>query len=189
MDSYRIVVADSSEGSRKLICKLLNKKGYKTYQATDGAGAIRISRSIFPELVIMDTNLWGINAYEAARIIEEDKLSTVIFATSNPTSAFYEKLKNMNIFAYVVKPIYPEQLYQMVEFSIMNASKIHLLSKKIEKLENTLESRKKIDRAKGLLMKALKITEDEAYKLLRKKSMDDCVSMNVIAEKIIKKYR
>ncbi|MCT4620504.1 MAG: ANTAR domain-containing protein [Marinisporobacter sp.] len=187
MDSYRIVVADSSESSRKFICKILNKKGYKTYQATDGAGVIRISRKIFPNLVMIDTNLWGMNAYEAARIIEEDRLSTVLFVTSNPTNTFYEKLKNMHIFAYVMKPILTDQLYQMVEFSIMNANKIKLLSEKIEKLENTLEGRKKIDRAKGLLMKNLGISEDKAYKLLRKKSMDACVSMDQMAEKIIKK--
>ncbi|QZY53999.1 ANTAR domain-containing response regulator [Crassaminicella profunda] len=188
MDSYRIVVADSSESSRKLICKLLNKKGYKTYQATDGAGAIRISRSVFPKLLIMDTNLWGMNAYEAARIIEEDQLSTVLFVTSNPTNSFYQKLKNMNVFAYVMKPIHPDQLYQMVEFSIMNGSKMHQLSKKIEKLESTLENRKKIDRAKGLLIEHLRISEEEAYKLLRRKSMDACISMDQMAEKIIKKY-
>ncbi|MCT4605927.1 MAG: ANTAR domain-containing protein [Marinisporobacter sp.] len=188
MDSYRIVVADSSEGSRKVICKILNQKGYRTYEATDGAGVIRISRKIYPNLVIIDTNLWGMNAYEAARIIEEDQLSTVLFVTSNPTSTFYEKLKNMHIFAYVMKPIHPDQLYQMVEFSIMNANKINLLSKRIEKLENTLEGRKKIDRAKGFLMKDLGISEEEAYKLLRKRSMNACISIDEMAEKVIQKY-
>ncbi|QEK12915.1 ANTAR domain-containing protein [Crassaminicella thermophila] len=189
MDEYRVVVADSSESSRKQICRLLNKKGYKIYEATDGAGAIRISRSIFPDLVIMDMNLWGINAYEAARIIEEDRLSTVLFITSNPNKTFYEKLENMNVFAYIMKPIKADQLYQMIKFAIMNSNKIKLLSKKIEKLENTLQSRKKVDRAKGFLMEKLGISEEEAYKLLRRKSMDACIAIDKMAEKIIEQYK
>jgi response regulator NasT len=188
MNNYNIVVADSSETSRKKVCGLLAKKGYRTYQATDGAGALRIARSIFPDLVIMDINLWGINAFEVASIIEEDKLSTVVFITGSPNSDFYEKLRTMNIFAYINRPINPDQLYQIVEFSIINSNKISLLEEKVEKLESTLEARKKIDRAKGILIEKLKITENEAYKLLRKKSMDSCVSMEKIAEEIIKKY-
>lgn len=188
MNNIRIVVADSNDKSRKMLCELLIKKGYKTFQAADGAGVIRICRSIFPELVIMDNNLLGINAHKATEIIEEDKLSSVIFTVTSPNITFYEKLKNRNIFAYITKPINTDQLYQMVEFSISNSNKIRLLEKKIEKLENTLESRKKVDRAKGIVMEKLNITENEAFKWLRKKSMDKCVSMDKIAEKVIEKY-
>ncbi|TCO69057.1 ANTAR domain-containing response regulator [Marinisporobacter balticus] len=189
MELYRIVVAESSETYRNQVCKLLNQRGYKTYHATDSAGAIRISRSIYPDIVIMDVNLWGMKAYEAARIIEEDKLSTVIFIISNPTDTFYQKLRNMNVFAYIMKPMHADQLYRTVEFSIMNAQKIKSLSNKIEKLENTLENRKKVDKAKGLLMENLKFSENEAYKWLRKKSMNTCISIDKMAEKIIEKYR
>lgn len=185
MDKYSILVADSSEMYRKKVCDLLIKKGYKIFQATNGAGAIRMSRSVFPNLVLMDMNIWGMPSYEAARIIEDDKLSNVVFITNNLNQSFYEKLKGMNIFAYIKKPINPEQFYQVVEFSIMNSNKINSLIKKVKKLENTLESRKKLDRAKGILMEKLNITEDEAYKILRRKSMDACISMSEMAEKII----
>jgi len=186
MNNYSVVVADSSETSRKMICNLLAKKGYRIYQATDGAGAIRIARKIFPNLVIIDENIWGIKAYDAACIIEEDKLSTVIFITSSPNLNFYEKLKRMNVFAYINRPINADQLYQIVEFTLMNSSKISNLEKKVKKLEDTIADRKKIDRAKRLLMEKKHITEDEAYKLLRKKSMDECISLGKIAEKILK---
>lgn len=188
MNKYSVLVADSSETSRKKICDLLLKKGYKIFQATDVAGAIRLSRRVYPNLAIIDANLWGMSAYEAALIIEEDRLSNVIFITNNPNQAFYEKLKRMNIFAYIMKPINPDQFYQMVEFSIMNSNKINFLTEKVRKLEETLESRKKIDRAKGLLMQKLNITEDKAYKMLRRKSMDACIPMSEMAEKIINKY-
>ncbi|WP_432401453.1 ANTAR domain-containing response regulator [Wukongibacter sp. M2B1] len=188
MNNFNIVVADSGETSRKMICKLLVKKGYKIYQATDGAGVIRIARRIYPDLVIIDENIWGIKSYEAASIIEEDKLSTVIFITNNPSLSFYERLKTMNVFAYINKPINPDQLYQIVEFSIMNSSRIKKLKKKVKKLEDTITDRKNIDRAKHILMKKHGVSEDEAYKMLRKKSMDECISMGKVAEKVIAKY-
>ncbi|MFT9493625.1 ANTAR domain-containing response regulator [Anaerosolibacter sp.] len=185
MNSYSILVADSSETSRKKLCELLTMKGYKLFQATDGAGAIRIARSIFPDLVIMDVNLWGIQAYEAGRVIEEDRLSTVVFITNHANKVFYEKLQAMNVYAYIMKPIQQEQLHQTVEFTIRNARKIRSLEKKVAILEHSLESRKKIDRAKGILMEKFKIPEDEAYNILRKQSMDHCISMDKMAEKII----
>lgn len=188
MDNYSILVADSDRKQRETISELLKRRGCKVYQAADSGEVLRITRSMFPHLVIMDINLIGMNSYKTARIIEEDKVSSVIFITNNLDSAFYEKIKNMNIFAYVIKPITPEQLYQTVEFSINNISKVKDLQKKIEDLETTLENRKKIDRAKGIVMTRLKISEDDAYKYLRKKSMDHCVPIEKVAEKVIEKY-
>jgi len=189
MKAYRIVVADSSESSREKICNMLNRKGCKTFQATDGAGAIRISRSAKPDLVILDMNLWGMNAYEVAGIIEGDRLSTVVFATNRPDSDLYGYLKRMTLYAYILKPFNQEQVYQIVEFAIMNSNRIHSLSDKIQNLEQTLESRKKIDKAKGLIMEEFSLNENEAYQYLRKKSMDLSIPMDKMAENIIKAYR
>ncbi len=186
MNNYSVLVADSGETSRKHIYSLLMKRGYKLYQATDGAGTIRIARSINPDLIIMDIDLWGCNAHEVARIIEEDRLSTVLFITNSVNKINNEMLKQMNIYAYLLKPINQEQLYQMVEFSIFNSKKISSLSKKIEKLESSLEGRKKVDKAKGILMDKLKVTENEAYMILRRRSMDKCKSMEEVADEIIK---
>jgi response regulator NasT len=185
MNRTSIIVADSGETSRKIISDLLTKRGYKVYQASDGAGAIRIARIARPDLILMDVNLWGINAYEAARIIEEDGLSTVVFITSKPDREFIEKLKAMKFFAYISKPVNTAQLYQIIEFSLANSIKIKSLEEKVEKLESTLASRKKIERAKGILMEKLKLSEEEAYNYLRKKSMDKCISMERIAQAII----
>lgn len=188
MNNYKIVVADSDNKNRDIICNMLKKKGYTVYQASDSGSALRISRSIVPHLVIIDMYLLGLNAFKTARIIEEDKVSSVIFITNNLDSSFYDRLKTMNIFAYISKPLNSEQLYQTVEFSINNINKLNDLKGKIEHLETTLKNRKKLDKAKGIIMKRLNISEDEAYGFLRKKSMDMCISIDVLAEKIIKKY-
>lgn len=188
MDNYKILVADSDRKNGEMMCALLIARGYKVNQAHDSGETLRISRSLFPDLVLLDMNLLGTNAYGIARILEEDKVSNVIFITSKVDSQFYEQLKNMNIFAYVTKPINPEQLYQAVEFSLNNVMRVNDLQLKITNLEIELKNRKLIDKAKGIVMKRLKLSEDEAYKYLRKRSMDLSVSMNRLAIKIIEKY-
>ncbi len=188
MHTYKIVVADSDAKSRDKICSMLKTKGYLVYQASDSGGALRMSKSIFPHLVIMDINLTGLNAYKTARIIEDDKISSVVFITASVDSSFYEKLNTMNIYGYINKPVVMEQLFQMVEFSINNINKMNELREKIDHLETALKNRKKLDKAKGIIMKRMKVSEEEAYGFLRKKSMDMCVSIDVIVDSILKKY-
>ena len=188
MKDSTIMVAESNESNREKICEYIRKKGYKIYQASDGAGALRIARTVRPTITIIDTNLWGMNAFEVGNIIEKDRLSTVIFMTKNLNQDFYEHLNKMNLYVYILKPIRLEQLLATIEFAIMNFRKISLLNDKIEKLEITLEGKKKIDIAKGLLIEKLKMTEKEAYQAIRKKSMDLCMTMDKVAEQIINKY-
>jgi len=138
-----------------------------------------------PHLVLVDINLWGIGAYELARIIEKDNLSTVIFITNNPNVDFKEVLSKMKIFAYITKPLNPSYFYQIIEFSIRNIKKVTVLEAKVEKLEKTLTARKKVERAKGILIEKMNISEEEAYQFLRRKSMDKCSTMEIIAEEII----
>ncbi|WP_066497671.1 ANTAR domain-containing response regulator [Abyssisolibacter fermentans] len=188
MENYIIVVGDSNEKHRLSIVQLLNKKGYKVYEASDGGGVLRLARAIRPKLIILDVNIWGMNAFDVARIVESDNLSTIVFMTDKRDKYFYEKLKKYKLFAYLSKPINPYQINHLIEFVIMNSNKMNSLYEKVEKLESTLSARKKIDKAKGLLMQKMNFTEDEAFKFLRKRSMDMCISMEKVAIDIIKKY-
>ncbi|ARE88199.1 ANTAR domain-containing response regulator [Clostridium formicaceticum] len=181
-------MADSGETSRKWIYTALMKKGYKVYEASDAAGTLRICRSIFPKLVLIDTGIWGMSPHKLAGIIEGDGLSTVLFITSKPDDFFHEQLKKMKVCAYISKPVNAPQLYQMIEFILTSVEKINFLEKQVEKLESSLAGRKKIDRAKGILMEKLKMSENDAYKLLRKKSMDACTPIEKMAETIISEY-
>ncbi|WP_026894783.1 ANTAR domain-containing response regulator [Clostridiisalibacter paucivorans] len=188
MRQYSVVVADSNQSSRKNISNLLMQRGLKTYQATDGGSVLRLVRTSSIDLAIIDVNLLGMNPFEVGDIIEDENLSTVVFMTNNPNVDLFEHMKTMKVYAYITKPVNPNELYHIVEFAIESASKIDDLERKVKRLEDKLEGRKKVDRAKGILMDRLKVQEDDAYKILRKKSMDQCVSIEIIAQKIIEKY-
>jgi response regulator NasT len=182
-----VLIAASSQTSRSIINDILVKRGYKTYQASDGSGAMRIARSIRPALVLMDVNLWGTDVFETGSLIERERLSTVVFLTAKPNREFYEKLKNMKVYAYITKPVNPVQLIQIVEFSLVNSDRIITLEKRVEKLENSLSARKNIERAKGILMDRLEISEHDAYAYMRKLSMDEGVPLEKAAQRILEK--
>lgn len=173
MSKRRILISDSSEYIRNNIKNLLLKRGYQVYEATNDSETLRLARSIYPELVILDLNLWGMNSFKVGKIIEEDNVSTVIYMTSNVDKSFLNHIKNMKIYAYIKKPIISENLYQTIEFALINSNKINKLEKKIDVLE-----------AKTILMKNFNISENEAYNRIRKESMDRCISIEKLSKEI-----
>lgn len=188
MSKKSILVAHSRLDIRKKICCVLTKKGYITYQASDGLSTLRTTRSIRPTLVLIDKNIKGMSCYNVAKTIEDNDLSTILFIVKNPDDYFFKKLSNFNLYAYVLKPIQKSQLERAIDFSIKMASSIYKLRKKINNLEITLEKREIINHSKGILMKEYQINESEAYEKLRKLSMDSCSNLVDISKKIIKKY-
>lgn len=187
MKQESILVAHPDKNSRIKICKLLSKKGYITYQATNSSDTLRLVRSFLPDLVLLDTNLPGMHSYKVGKIIEKDNLSSVIFIIDRIDSTFKKNIENMNIYAYILKPIRSSSLYQTVDFALNNMKRIGNLESKILDLEYKIKMKKNINQAKLKLMKELSISEDEAYRSLRNKSMNQSKKMIDIANEILKK--
>lgn len=187
MSKGRILICDSSEYIRTNIKKLLLKRSFQVYEATNGLEALRLARSIYPELVIIDLNLWGMNSIEVGKIIEKDNISTVIYMTSKVDAVFLNEIEKMKLYAYIKKTIIGENLYQIIDFALINSNKINNLKRKVNDLEIEINSRKNIDKAKRMLMKKLNITEEESYSIIRRESMNRCISIEKVAQEIIKK--
>jgi len=187
MSKGRILICDSSEYIRTNIKNLLLKRSFQVYEATNGLEALRLARSIYPELVIIDLNLWGMNSIEVGKIIEKDNISTVIYMTSKVDAVFLNEIEKMKLYAYIKKPIIGENLYQIIDFALINSNKINNLKRKVNDLEIEINSRKNIDKAKRMLMKKLNITEEESYSIIRRESMNRCISIEKVAQEIIKK--
>lgn len=187
MSKGRILICDSSEYIRTNIKKLLLKRSFQVYEATNGLEALRLARSIYPELVILDLNLWGMNSIEVGKIIEKDNISTVIYMTSKVDAVFLNEIEKMKLYAYIKKPIIGENLYQIIDFALINSNKINNLKRKVNDLEIEINSRKNIDKAKRMLIKKLNITEEESYSIIRRESMNRCISIEKVAQEIIEK--
>jgi len=166
--------------------QILQREGYAVVGvARDGGQALRLIHTLQPDLVILDSELTGTGALEVARFINEEQVAPIIMLASFWHRNIINKARDFPVFAYLVKPIQETTLLPAVEAALANYEKIMRLEKELNKLKETLAARKVIERAKGILMETLGLTEAEAYRRIQKQSMDRCVPMRAIAEAII----
>ena len=139
-----------------------------------------------PDLVLMDVKMPLLDGIKASKIIINEGLSdSVLLVTAYSNGEYIEQAKDAGVMGYLVKPIEEKCLLPAVEIAIAKGKEIKRIRDDAEKIKKSLESRKVIERAKGLLMKKYKITEEEAYNGIRKLSMNKRCSMEKIADAII----
>ncbi|HHY46867.1 MAG TPA: ANTAR domain-containing protein [Firmicutes bacterium] len=186
MPKREVFVADANAQSRRRLKRLLTEAGYAVAgEAQDAPGALRAIRALMPDVAIVDVDLPGLGGLEVVKILEEDRLCPAVLVASQMTWEMVEKARESMVLACLIKPISAQDLVPTIEFAIANYERAIKLEEKIRQLEERLDTRKVVERAKGYLMKSLGISEAEAYRLIQKRSMDKGVSMRQIAEAIL----
>lgn len=186
MGDQRVIVVDSDATWRKNIKSMLAKMGYWVIgEAEDGVTGLKLVRARQPDLVIVEAFLPGMDGHEIARIIHEDKLAPVVLIASSTQQNVLEKAKNAKVFAFLMKPELEYNLIPAVELALTNYQEIVRLENQVKELKETLETRKIIERAKGILMETMGVSETEAFKRIQKQSMNKRISMRAVAEAII----
>lgn len=186
MAEQRIVLVDSDDGYRKNLKSILTKLGYWVVgEAADGLSALKMIRSRQPDLLVIEAVLQGMNGLEVAKILHEDKLAPVLVITSKYTQAMLEKAKEARVGSLLLKPVEETMLMSAIELTLANYKEIVKLENKIEELKETLESRKLVEKAKGILMETMGLSENEAFKRMQKQSMNKRISMRQVAEAVI----
>jgi len=186
MAEQRIVLVDSDSGWRKNLKSILTKLGYWVVGETgDGLNALKMIRSRQPELVIIDSAVAGMDGFEVAKIIHEDKLAPVIVLTSSHSQANIEKAKESRVSALLVKPVDEMSILPAIELALANYGEIIKLESKVKELKEVLETRKILERAKGILMETLGLSEAEAFRRMQKQSMNKRISIRQVAEAVI----
>lgn len=182
----RIFIASADPSSRQNLKHMLEREGYLIIgDASDGSQALRMIRTLQPGLVILDSELQGTSALEVARIIEEDRVAPIVLLATSWQRNLLNQMRELPIFAYIIKPFQENTLLPAVEAAIANYQRVCHLQEEISRLKETLAARKIIERAKGILMDAMGLTEAEAYRRIQRESMDRCLPMKRIAEAII----
>jgi len=155
-------------------------------EADDGNAAIRMVRATTPDLIIADADLPGLGGLDIAKITYEDNVAPSVVLLNNWQLEHIEKKEAEPwMLAWLIKPVTDTNLITSIGVALRNYKRIQELEKEIAQLKETIETRKLIDRAKGILMETKNISEGEAYKLLRRQSMNKCISMGKVAEAII----
>lgn len=186
MAENRIVLVDHDATWRKNIKAILTRSGYWVIgEAGDGLSALKLIRSRQPDLLITAAELPGMDGLEVARIVHEDKLAPVIVLASAQSPGLLEKAKDARVAALLIKPVDEVSLLPAIEISLVNYQEIIKLERQIKELQEALETRKLVERAKGILMETLGISEAEAFRRIQKQSMNKRISMRQVAEAII----
>lgn len=185
----KIFIGSKDRGLRKRLKTILQQQGHLIIgEAEDGTASLRIIRRVLPDLVILDKDLPGVSGMELTKIIEEDKIAPVLLLTPNWEQELFEKSKDSWVFAFLVKPIQEGHLLSTASFVIHTFQKMLKLERQVDELKETLETRKQVERAKGILMKNMGLSEAEAYRRMQQQSMDQCLPMKQIAEAVILTY-
>ena len=182
----RVLVIDDHPLSRTFLVRVLREKGFEMAgEGTSGKGALRLAKETAPDVILMAVGLADMDGVRAAQAIMEESPLPVILLTSHYDAETIERTKGAGVMAYLIKPLREEELLPTVELAISRFAEFVSLRRENEDLKKTLEARKAIERAKGILMQRQGLSEAEAFALIQKKSMDTRKSMAEIAHAIV----
>jgi response regulator NasT len=183
-DKFRIVVAEDETLIRMDLVEMLTESGYEVIgQGVNGQEAIELTHTHKPDLVILDVKMPVLDGISAAEKIIN--LCPVLMLTAFSQKELVERARDTGVMAYVVKPFTINDLLPAIEISISRYRQMKSLEAEVADLYERLETRKILDRAKGILMKALDITEPDAFSWIQKTAMDRRISMREVAQGII----
>ncbi len=186
MTQARILLVEDESILRMDLKEMLIEAGYEIAgEAGDGEKAIELAHTTNPDLIIMDVKMPGMNGLKASKIITRSINVPVLILTAYSQRDLIEEAKHANIIGYLVKPIRESNLIPSIEIALSQAERFSTLKRDIHALEKKLQSRKTIEKAKGILMKRDHITEEQAYHTLRRKSMNEGIPIEIIAQEIL----
>lgn len=186
MQPLRIVIADNESIIRMDLKELLEEAGHTVVgEAADGVKAIELTRRHRPDLVVMDIKMPEMDGITAAKIISNEKIAPVLLLTAFSQKEIVEKAKDSGVLAYLVKPVKEANLFPAIEIALSRFQEFAELERELEEVKNSLETRKLLDRAKGILMDAYNLSESEAYRRIQQYSMSKRKSIREVAEAIV----
>ena len=180
----RILVAEDEALIRLDLVEMLTEAGYEVVaQATNGVEAIALAKEFKPDLAILDVKMPILDGISAAEKIIA--ISPVLMLTAFSQRDLVERARDAGAMAYVVKPFSISDLTPAIEIAISRHRQLKALEAEVANLYDRLETRKLIDRAKGILMQALNLSEPESFTWIQRAAMDRRISMKEVAQAVI----
>jgi len=186
MDRTRIIIADDESIVRTDLKEMLTNLGYLVVgEVGDGRSAVNLARELKPDVVIMDIKMPDMDGIEAAKILTEEQIAPVILLTAFGQKELVDRAKEAGVVGYLVKPFREADLAPAIEIAASRFNEFRVVQQEVEDLQNALETRKVVDRAKGILMDTQKMSEQDAFRKIQKMSMNTRKPMKDVAEAII----
>lgn len=186
MKRLRVVVAEDEALIRLDLKEMLEEAGHMVVgEAGDGMFAVELAAKIKPDLVIADIKMPIMDGLEAAEKIIEQEICPVLILTAYSEKELVERASRAGVMSYLVKPFKKGDLLPTIEVAMARYEEVKDLEGKVKELEEGFETRKLVDRAKGILMDTQGLTEAQAFRRIQKLSMDKRIPMKEVAKTII----
>jgi AmiR/NasT family two-component response regulator len=184
---FKLLVVEPDEAARIKICTWLSQEGYSVFECRDAYKALRLTRQVLPDIVLLNSSITGINSKQLIGIIESEKLSRVLLLTSQENDEFTQMLRLTQLKTWIKKPVNRKLFIENLKETLISLQDTRRLQSQQARLEQNSEDEQVIYEAKGILMVKWNLSEEEAYAYIRNKSMQHCVSKVSVARHVIMK--
>ena len=184
--THRVLVAEDDSLIRMDLIEMLREEGYDVVgEAPNGQVAVELIESLAPDLVIMDIKMPVRDGIDAATEIAEKRLAPVVMLTAFSQRDFIDKARDAGAMAYLVKPFTKADLVPAIEVAVSRYQELKQLEREVATMNERLETRKLVERAKGLLMEKQALSEPEAFKWIQRAAMDRRTTMKAVAQVVV----
>jgi AmiR/NasT family two-component response regulator len=182
----RVVIAEDEALIRLDLAEMLAEEGYVVVgQAGDGQSAVELAEQHRPDLVVLDVRMPRLDGITAAQRIAEQRIAPVVILTAFSQRDLVDRARDAGAMAYLVKPFTKSDLVPAIEMAVSRFAEVQMLEAEVADLTDRLETRKAVDRAKGVLQKQLDLSEPDAFRWIQKTAMDLRLSMRQVAEGVL----
>lgn len=186
MERTRIIIADDESIVRMDLKEMLTNLNYLVVgEVGDGKSAVNLARELKPDVVLMDIKMPDLDGIEAAKILTEEQIAPVVLLTAYSQKELVDRAKEAGVVGYLVKPFREADLLPAIEVALSRFAEFKQVHQEVQDLQYALETRKLVDRAKGILMDVQGLDEQEAFRRIQKMSMNTRKPMKEVAEAII----
>lgn len=185
----RVLVAEDEALIRLDLVEMLREEGYEVAgEAADGDEAIKLATELRPDLVILDVKMPKVDGIEAASAIAGNRIAPVVILTAFSQRELVERARDAGAMAYLVKPFAKRDLVPAIELAMSRFGELQALENEVAGLTERLETRKVVERAKGILMTKQGLSEPEAFRWVQRTAMDRRTTMKAVAEAVIENF-